>query len=150
VIIRKAAPADIPALAEVAERSYGAAFRAFLSEAELATRNRAYYVERFGQAWDRIRVAVAHDRIVGFCLMTGQHVDMLFVQPDRTGQGIGKALLRHAVASGAATLECFAENRSARRFYEREGWRVVREYTRASVGQERTFLLYAAPGVALS
>jgi putative acetyltransferase len=43
---------------------------------------------------------------------------------------------------GAKSLECFRDNHGARRFYERHGWRVTREYEREFAGRNRSFVFY--------
>jgi GntR family transcriptional regulator len=54
----------------------------------------------------------------------------IHVEPEFAGRGVGRGLMARAVASlraagyTAATLWVVAENRRARRFYERLGWRV--------------------------
>ncbi|MCB5174284.1 hypothetical protein LGR44_03755 [Microvirga sp. SM9] len=54
-------------------------------------------------------------------------------------------LLQRAECLGAKSLECFRDNHGARRFYERHGWRLAREYERAFAGRERSFVLYEKP-----
>ncbi|MGK2851437.1 MAG: N-acetyltransferase family protein [Candidatus Limnocylindrales bacterium] len=55
-------------------------------------------------------------------------VESLYLHPDATGRGLGRALLRHAVDDLAErgfdplVLWAFAANERARRFYERAGW----------------------------
>ena len=90
-----------------------------------------------------MRVACAGEAVVGFSLVTEGHLDMLFVDPAAQGTGAGKALLDEAVARGTRTLECFAANHAARRFYERQGWRLARSYARAFAGGEHHFVFYA-------
>ena len=87
-------------------------------------------------------VALFDDKTVGFLLMTDGHIDMLFMDPDASGRGGGARLLREAEASGAKSLECFRDNHGARRFYERHGWRVTREYERDFAGKSRSFVFY--------
>ena len=43
---------------------------------------------------------------------------------------------QEAEAQGAKSLECFRDNHGARRFYERHGWQVAREYEREFAGQK--------------
>lgn len=68
---------------------------------------------------------------------------MLFAA--ETGQGHGAALLAHAEANGARSLEVFAANEGARRFYERAGWQVADDYEREFAGALHRFLRYEKP-----
>jgi putative acetyltransferase len=142
VIVRSARVEDIPALAAIAERSYRAAFADILEEDVLDGRNAAIFAERFAASWERILVALSGEAPIGFLLMTDQHIDMLFMDPAVSGKGGGALLLRAAEALGAKSLECFRDNHGARRFYERHGWQVMREYEREFAGRSRSFVLY--------
>lgn len=142
--IRKAEHSDIPDLAAVAERSYRTGFGAILGEEIVATRTAHFFAQRFEPAWERMLVALSEGRVAGFCMITDAHIDMLFVDPEATGQGLGSALLRQAESAGASTLECFRDNLRARQFYEKHGWRVVKEYERDFIGQKRGFVLYVS------
>ena len=142
MIVRPATQADIAALARVAERSYRAAFAEILEPEVLATRDGAFFGARFGKAVARIWVAEEGEQVLGFTLVTDGHIDMIFVDPDAAGTGAGSALLAQAEAEGAQSLECFRDNRSARRFYERRGWRFTREYEREFLGAVRAFVFY--------
>ena len=143
MIVRAAGTGDIPALAAIAERSYRAAFACILEEPALQSRNASFFAERFASSWERMLVAVSHEKPAGFLLMTDGHIDMLFMDPAASGRGGGERLLKEAEVRGARTLECFRDNDSARRFYERHGWRVEREYDREFAGRSRGFVLYA-------
>lgn len=143
--VRHAGAEDIPTLAAIAERSYRAAFRDILEEDVLTGRSAAFFTERFSASWERMLVAVAGERPIGFLLMTDGHIDMLFMDPAAAGQGGGALLLAQAETLGARSLECFRDNHGARRFYERHGWRIEREYERDFAGRERSFVLYAKP-----
>jgi putative acetyltransferase len=140
--VRAAKAADIPAMAAVAERSYGEAFAAILEADVLATRNAAFFAERFRISLDRMCVA-EDDAVCGFTLVTDAHIDMLFVDPAKAGRGVGSFLLQHAEANGARTLECFRDNASARAFYEKHGWTLAQEYEREFLGWVRSFASYA-------
>jgi putative acetyltransferase len=142
VIARPARAEDIPALATVAERSYQAAFADILEQDVLAGRDAAFFAERFAASWPRMLVALADGEPAGFLLMTDGHIDMLFMDPGANGKGGGALLLREAEARGAKSLECFRDNHAARRFYERHGWRVAREYERDFAGRGRSFVFY--------
>ena len=141
--VRAARPEDVPALAAIAERSYRSAFEGILEPEVLAGRDAAFFAAHFASSWEHMLVALAHEEPMGFLLMTDGHIDMLFMDPRASGQGGGALLLKQAEALGARSLECFRDNHGARRFYERQGWQVSREYDRAFAGRERSFVLYA-------
>ncbi|WP_414474292.1 GNAT family N-acetyltransferase [Microvirga sp. M2] len=140
--MRQARIGDIPILSQVAARSYRAAFSAILEPEALANRDAALFAERFASSWRRMLVAVQRDEPIGFLLMTDGHIDMLFMDPDASGRGGGARLLAEAETRGAKSLECFRDNHGARRFYERHGWRVTREYERDFAGRNRSFVFY--------
>jgi putative acetyltransferase len=142
LIVRAAQPEDIPVLAAIAERSYRVAFSGILGEDILAGRNAASFAARFATSWERMLIALAGDRPIGFLLMTDGHIDMLFVDPGASRKGGGALLLKQAEAMGARSLECFRDNHGARRFYEHHGWQVEREYEREFAGRIRSFILY--------
>jgi len=142
VIVRPAEVEDIPALATIAERSYRAAFAGILEPEVLEGRNAAFFAERFASSWERMLIALSHEELIGFLLMTDGHIDMLFMDPDAGGKGSGALLLAEAETRGAKSLECFRDNHGARRFYERHGWRVTREYERDFAGKSRSFVFY--------
>ena len=58
------------------------------------------------------------------------HIDLAFVRTDRIGQGVARALylalVKSARASGLKKLTVDASF-MARRFFERQGWRVLSE-----------------------
>jgi putative acetyltransferase len=150
VTIRRPEPADLPALAEVACRSVRTAFAPILPAAILDHKRPEDFARRFGPRLDDLRIAVVDDKggdadgaLLGFSLMTGAHLDMLFVDPAAQGRAIGSALLADAVKRGCRTLESFAHNRLARGFYESRGFRLCRTTRRLYEGLELPFVLYA-------
>jgi len=142
VIVRPAEPDDIPALAGIAQRSYALAFADILEAEVIKDRDIAFFMARFAHAWERMLVICANEQLAGFLLMTDGHIDMLFMDPGASGRGGGALLLAEAEARGAKSLECFRDNRGARRFYERHGWRITREYERDFARRRRSFVLY--------
>lgn len=142
MIVRPARAEDIQALAAIAERSYRAAFADILEADVLDGRSAAFFSERFAMSWERMLVALSGEILIGFLLMTDRHIDMLFMDPGASDRGGGALLLREAEARGAKSLECFRDNHGARRFYERHGWQVTREYEREFAGLSRSFVLY--------
>lgn len=146
--VRAATPDDVPSLAGIAQSSYSLAFADILEEAVIDDHDIAFFMARFAHAWPRMLVACSGKKPVGFLLMTDGHIDMLFMDPTAGGQGGGALLLKAAEELGARTLECFRDNDGARRFYERHGWRIAREYERDFAGKSRSFVFYAKSPVA--
>jgi putative acetyltransferase len=142
VKVRAARAEDVPELTTIAERSYRAAFAGILEADVLRGRDAAFFAGRFASSWERMLVALLHDKLSGFLLMSDGHIDMLFMDSAASGKGGGAMLLREAEALGARSLECFRDNEGARRFYERHGWRISREYERDFAGRRRSFILY--------
>ena len=84
------------------------------------------------QVWGAVDEA-----IVGFIAFRAGWVDQLHVLPHRQRQGAGRALLQVAkTASASLMLWTFQRNAPARRFYESQGFLVVRE-TDGSGNEER-------------
>jgi ribosomal protein S18 acetylase RimI-like enzyme len=88
--------------------------------------------EHFTQVvFDENTVLVAREAcgsIIGFISFREGYVSNLYVLPERCGQGVGSRLL-NAAKQRAAGLElwAFQRNTPALRFYEKHGFRVVRE-----------------------
>lgn len=141
--LRPAAPADAEELGRVAHDSFHQAFAGILSPAALAQRPPSFFVERFGVQWPHVVVADTAGAIVGFSMVRDRHIDMLFVDPGAQARGVGKALLAQAEAAGAISLECFRDNRQARDFYEKHGWRLTKSLRRTFCGEDHDFVLYA-------
>lgn len=141
--IRPPAPAELPALAAVAWRSTRAAFAPILPAAVFNRKRPADFQRRFARRLADLRIAVdGEGPPLGFALMTGAHLDMLFVDPAAQGRAVGSALLADAVARGCRTLESFADNGRARRFYQAHGFRLCRRYRRIHEGIDLPFVLY--------
>jgi ribosomal protein S18 acetylase RimI-like enzyme len=126
VSIRLAVAADMPALSDVYRRS------SFSNEGDrpnLLAHPDALTLSDIPVAQQRLRVAVVDDRIVGFAtLLLTEHVgelEDLFVDPDWTQLGVGRALVRDAVdiaaVQGVTRIEVTA-NGHARDFYEKVGF----------------------------
>ncbi|MCB5911343.1 GNAT family N-acetyltransferase [Streptomyces pinistramenti] len=68
-------------------------------------------------------VAEREGTVVGLLGLLGSEIGGLFVAPEAQGRGTGRALVEHAASlHGALTLEVFARNDRARRFYEGLGF----------------------------
>lgn len=74
---------------------------------------------------DSVRLAClrdAADSITGFIGTAGEKVEMLFVDPALRGQGMGRALMDHALAHGARSVDVNEQNPQAVGFYLRLGF----------------------------
>lgn len=76
-------------------------------------------------------VAQLNTRLVGFMTLDGYgHIDLAFVAPDLIGKGVARALYERieaeALRLGIERLDTEASY-MARRFFERQGWSVVRQ-----------------------
>jgi GNAT superfamily N-acetyltransferase len=104
-------------------------------------------LESFG---DRLRAALPNVRVigplgapVGFCIVSGDELNQLFVSAQSRGSGVAAALIGDAearlFANGVETawLGCAIGNDRAARFYEKCGWRragVMVEHLETSEG----------------
>lgn len=143
LIVRAAAPADAAAIASVHVRTWQGAYAHVFPEEGL----RALPVERREAFWHEwltspphavsVFVAGAEGEVVGFVSVGASRDEegagelyAIYVLPEAWGSGAGPALMASALealrAAGfaEATLWVLADNPRARRFYEREGWRV--------------------------
>ena len=141
MIIRRAVAADIAPAAALMAQAYATHFRLIMGDAALGF-DQAHFAERFACELAKLTVLDA-DGIRGVLLVKDGHIAMLFAA--ETGQGHGAALLAHAEAHGARSLEVFAANEGARRFYERAGWQVAGDYEREYAGARHRFLRYEKP-----
>lgn len=127
-IIRRAKPADVPALTEVIDAAY-VPYRSVAGLPDV-TAGLANHITD-----DLVWVAVAQKGVVG-CVVLSCNGDMahlvnLAVSPSAAGKGLGRQLVETALGAarqaGArhACLATHREMRSTRRFYARLGWREV-------------------------
>lgn len=121
MIIRQATHADHPLLLDIWLRSVRATHH-FLQPSDidaLLPQLRDVYLPAV-ELW----VAVdEQDRPLGFIGLNEQHVEMLFIEPDLRGKGIGRALLDHARGSrGELTVDVNEQNPEAVGFYLHYGF----------------------------
>ncbi len=70
--------------------------------------------------------ANVRDEPVGFMLLSGQHMDALFVDPDARGMGVGRLLVEHALSQAPKlTTNVNEQNVQAVGFYKKMGFRVT-------------------------
>jgi ribosomal protein S18 acetylase RimI-like enzyme len=123
--IRPLQHVDLDGISRVHWRACRVAYR-FMSWSYTEDEVRHWYAGKLDE-WDWGQVACAEDLIVGYLAASGAHIDQLFVAPDHQRAGLGSALLTAVLERRLrpATLHVFAENRPARAFFERFGFREV-------------------------
>lgn len=145
MIIREAAPSDIPSLAKLAQKTYADAFGHTMTAVELQdalnARSEGYFLSILGK--DTILVALDADYLVGFIqfgevsydsIATTKNdvgLNKIFVGTDYQGKGIGKqlieAMLTHdrLVHVESIYLDVYAENIKAIELYKKYGFQVI-------------------------
>ena len=75
-------------------------------------------------------------RVVGFISLLDNEVGGIFVYPSWQGKGVGRSLMDKAGESHSTLeLEVYAENKNARRFYERYGFVAFKEFPHEETGR---------------
>jgi GNAT superfamily N-acetyltransferase len=135
--VRQGNVQDLAAVAELYVAARAAAAPAIPLPVHSPDRTRTWV-----RGWDLgthdLLVAESGGAVVGFALLTDTWLDHLYVDPRRTGQGIGALLLELAqgLRPDGFGLWVFESNRAARRFYARHGFVEV-ERTDGSENEER-------------
>lgn len=123
VIIRAYRASDKPLLSSIWYRASLEA-HSFLGEDRLQEQRQLIedvYLEK-AETW----VAAIDDKPVGFIGLLDSFIGGLFVDPDIHGCGIGQFLIHHALAlKGELSLEVYADNERACRFYSRLGFKIT-------------------------
>lgn len=148
--IRAGQVSDAPHLADVFVAAWRGGYRGIVADEVIDSLDRESWAASFAaqlkESADSYRVAVDGGGIVGFAIFgpdpdqpdeaSRGYLASLYVHPEASGQGVGRDLLRSALAGlGAAgrddvTLWVFRDNARARRLYERAGFRLTGgEYT---------------------
>lgn len=151
--LRRAYPADVPALAALAAASFIAKFGPLYSPADLASflaesLSEAAIAAELGNAERVYQLAEADGALCGYCKVSltcgfpeharGTRVmelKQLYTAPAATGLGIGGALMGWAMAEFSARgadevqLSVYAGNEGAHRFYRRYGFDKVADIT---------------------
>ena len=74
---------------------------------------------------DLYAAIAADDRIIGFLGLTAEKIEMLYVQPEQMGKGIGKFLLSYAIQEkGVSMVDVNEENQQAVGFYQKMGFKI--------------------------
>jgi len=124
LVLRPAGEADAEALGELYLRAREAAFPAVPRSVHPPDEVRAWVRGRCTAADAEMWLAEDAGTPVALLLLEDAWVHSLYVDPDRTGQGIGSALLELACSlrPGGLGLYVFASNEAALRFYRRHGF----------------------------
>jgi len=122
--IRERTQSDAQRLNEIWQKAVEATHD-FLTEADIC-----FYREQVRDIYlPQLEVWVAETvsgKVAGFVGLSGSQVEMLFVDPDCHGQGIGKALLAQARGlKGRLTVDVNEQNPGGHAFYRRCGFRDV-------------------------
>ena len=129
--LRRAAATDAPAVADVFLRSFHATYAFPLAHTDDEVREwvRTRLVPQM-ETWVAVDggAADAPARVLGFATVAPGWLEQLYVDPDHLGEGIGRLLLDNAKVRQPAglLLWTFQVNERARRFYERNGFTIVR------------------------
>lgn len=142
MILRPAVPDDAMAVARVHVRAWQVAYRGLMPDDYLAglrpeERAQRYDFAGVDLAQPRTLVAVEADAVLGFATISlardadaAGHGELcaLYVEPDRWGRGIGRALASaargelHRLGFRKAVLWVVAGNARAQQFYRADGW----------------------------
>jgi putative acetyltransferase len=75
--------------------------------------------------------------IVGFISMAGNEIGGLFVDPRQHSKGIGTSLMNHMRQFHTELeVEVFEENKIGKPFYEKNGFKIIKEYIMKETGQK--------------
>jgi GNAT superfamily N-acetyltransferase len=126
IVLRRAVARDAPAIAELWLRARYAKVPEIpppRHDDEDVRRWIADVVVGSSETW----VALDRERIVAMMALRVGWIDQLYVEPARTGRGIGSLLVALAQRSQPEGLDlwAFQANLGARRFYERHGFVAV-------------------------
>lgn len=122
--IDKPLAADMPRLLEVWEAAVRATHH-FLAEADIQ-----FYRRMLREEYLRlVKLACLRDlqgRVMGFVGTAEDRLEMLFVDPQQHGQGIGKTLLHYAIErEGARLVDVNEQNPKAVAFYLSQGFHPI-------------------------
>lgn len=126
--IRAWQPVELPQLVQIFLRAVRETAIQHYSDAQIAAWGQVDEAQ-WRQRLNTSLVLVAEDEgeVCGFITAVGHHIDLLFVSPDAQRRGVAGALLRELLAQmlpGKVTVEASI---TAKPFFERQGFVVVRE-----------------------
>ncbi|SDU84043.1 GNAT family N-acetyltransferase [Pseudomonas mucidolens] len=133
-VIHTPKSSDYPELTRIWETSVRATHD-FLPESYIELlRNRV--LTRYLDAVMLICTKDSRQRITGFAGVAAGKVEMLFIDPQHRGQGLGRQLLRYAVdCMNADELDVNEQNPQALGFYLKQGFEVIGRTEHDGMGQ---------------
>ncbi|GEM_PF-6070723 len=128
MILREANVADVDELVGLHRRAWLAAYNEDIDPGALEIQEEQFREVFSGNSSATVWVALHGGELLGFCECEakGPHevrsleVAMLYVDPDRTGEGIGSLLLQRAI--GDAPAYVWTRPGDSQRFYEKHGF----------------------------
>ena len=113
---------DYPSLAEIWERSVRVTHD-FLTEDDIADIKKMLIPDYFPNV--ELFGLLVEGSIVGFIGLSGDKIEMLFINNDKRGYGYGSALMDFAKDRGATMVDVNEQNPSAVQFYTKKGFNIV-------------------------
>ena len=122
-MLQKAFEVDFPILIDIWERSVRATHN-FLPDAEIDNLKPLILNEYFH--FVLLHKYVQHGQIVGFIDTSNDTIEMLFINPDFRGKGVGRVLTNFAVKDlKIKKVDVNEQNFQAIGFYEKLGFKVI-------------------------
>ena len=122
-MLQKAFEVDFPILIDIWERSVRATHN-FLPDAEIDNLKPLILNEYFH--FVLLHKYVQHGQIVGFIGTSNDTIEMLFINPDFRGKGVGRVLTNFAVKDlKIKKVDVNKQNFQAIGFYEKLGFKVI-------------------------
>jgi diamine N-acetyltransferase len=128
IAIRPVRPSDLPALSDLAQRTWLHAFGDSVSPETAGEEAASRSESSFAATDDTILVAEDDGAVVGYAQFDDSELHRLYVETALHGRGIGRTLLAAALehprlAGKPVTLQVWEENERAVRLYEDFGFR---------------------------
>jgi putative acetyltransferase len=77
------------------------------------------------------------ENIIGFIAMLNNEIGGLFVDPNQQSKGVGTSLVNHMTQfHDTLEVEVFEENKIGKPFYEKYGFKVIKEYVMEETNQK--------------
>lgn len=126
--IRPAVPSDLAGLVALSHRTIGSAYRPLLGDEAVDGYLASGEAQRFIEhSFTRCQALLADGLVVGCAVADGPLIALMMIDVDHQRGGLGTRLLEHMEQQmfpghPTLTLESFANNDAANRFYRKNGW----------------------------